>query len=101
MKDESHKYVGPVKSYLLRAVVEKDEDVWRAYVPELESRGAAAWGQTKDQALRNIEEVLHMVVEDLLQRFARKGDPKSKRGEQGVEAAQGTVEMPSKGGARR
>jgi len=56
-----------VKSYLFRVVVEKDEDVWRAFVPELESRGAATWGHTKDDALRNIEEVLQMVVEDLLQ----------------------------------
>ena len=56
-----------MKSYLFRVVVEKDEDVWRAYVPELESRGAATWGHSKDEALRNIEEVLQMVVEDLLQ----------------------------------
>ena len=56
-----------MKSYLFRVVVEKDEDVWRAFVPELESRGAATWGHTKDDALRNIEEVLQMVVEDLLQ----------------------------------
>ncbi len=56
-----------MKSYLFRVVVEKDEDVWRAYVPELESRGAATWGHTRDEALRNIEEVLQMVVEDLLQ----------------------------------
>ncbi len=56
-----------MKSYLFRVVIERDEDVWRAYVPELESRGAATWGQSKDEALRNIEEVLQMVVEDLLQ----------------------------------
>lgn len=56
-----------MKSYLFRVVVEKDEDVWRAYVPELESRGAATWGHTRDEALRNIEEVLQIVVEDLLQ----------------------------------
>ena len=56
-----------MKSYLFRVVVEKEEDVWRAYVPELESRGAATWGHSKDEALRNIEEVLQMVLEDLLQ----------------------------------
>lgn len=56
-----------MKSYLFRVVVEQDEDAWRAYVPELESRGAATWGHSKDEALRNIEEVLQMVVEDLLQ----------------------------------
>lgn len=56
-----------MKSYLFSVVVEKDEDVWRAYAPELESRGAATWGHSRDEALRNIEEVLQMVVEDMLQ----------------------------------
>lgn len=60
-----------MKSYLFRVVVEKDEDVWRAYMPELEARGAATWGHTKDEALRNIEEVLQIVVEDLL----KEGEP--------------------------
>jgi predicted RNase H-like HicB family nuclease len=47
--------------------LEPDEDVWRAYVPELESRGAATWGATKEEALRNIQEVLQMLVEDFLE----------------------------------
>ena len=42
-------------SYVVQVVIEPDEDVWRAYVPELESRGAATWGQTRDEALRNIQ----------------------------------------------
>jgi predicted RNase H-like HicB family nuclease len=70
MVARGHEFLGggwAVKSYLFRVVVEKDEDVWRAWVPELESRGAATWGHTRDEALRNIEEVLQMVVEDLLQ----------------------------------
>lgn len=53
-----------MKSYLFRVVVEKDEDVWRAYVPELEARAAATWSHTRDEALRNIEEVLQIVIED-------------------------------------
>lgn len=56
-----------MKSYLFRVVVEKDEDVWRAYAPELESRGAATWGHSREEALRNIEEVLQMVVEEMLE----------------------------------
>ena len=56
-----------MKSYLLRVVVEPDEDVWRAYVPELESKGAATWGHTRDEALRNIQEVTQLVVEELLE----------------------------------
>jgi predicted RNase H-like HicB family nuclease len=62
-----HKEGTGVKSYVFRIVIEPDEDVWRAYVPELEEKGAATWGHTKDEALRNIQEVAQMVVEDLLE----------------------------------
>ena len=47
--------------------MEPDEDVWRAYVPDLESRGAATWGQTREEALRNIQEVAQMVIEELVE----------------------------------
>jgi len=35
--------------------------------PELEARGAATWGHTPDEALRNIQEVTQMVVEALIE----------------------------------
>ncbi len=54
-----------MKSYIFRVVLEPDEDKWRAYVPELEAKGAATWGDTKEEALRNIQDVVRMVVEDL------------------------------------
>jgi len=56
-----------VKSYVFPVVVEPDEDVWRAYVPELEAKGAATWGNTRDEALKNIQEVAQMVIEELLE----------------------------------
>ncbi len=56
-----------MKSYIFPIVVEPDEDKWRAYVPDLESRGAATWGNTQDEAIRNIQEVAQMVVEELLE----------------------------------
>ena len=56
-----------MKSYVLRVVVEPDEDVWRAYVPELEEKGAATWGHTRDEALRNIQEVTQLVLEELIE----------------------------------
>jgi predicted RNase H-like HicB family nuclease len=55
-----------MKSYLLRVVVEPDEDVWRVSAPALEEKGAATWGHTRDEALRNIQEVTQLVVEELL-----------------------------------
>lgn len=56
-----------MKSYLFPVVVEPDEDVWRAYVPELEAEGAATWGHTREEALRNIQEVMQMIVEEYLE----------------------------------
>ena len=55
-----------VKSYVFSVVLEQDEDVWRAYVPELEEKGAATWGKTKEEALKNIQEVAQMVIEVML-----------------------------------
>jgi predicted RNase H-like HicB family nuclease len=57
-------------SYVVQVVVEPDEDVWRAYVPDLESRGAATWGHTRAEALRNIQEVAQMVIEELIEEQA-------------------------------
>lgn len=54
-----------MQSFVLRVILEQDEDVWRAYVPELEARGAATWGKTQEEALRNIQEVAQMVMEEL------------------------------------
>jgi predicted RNase H-like HicB family nuclease len=57
-----------MKSYLFPVVVERDEDVWRAYVPDLEARGAATWGHTKEEALRDIQDVAQLVIEHILER---------------------------------
>ena len=56
-----------MKSYVFRVVLEPDEDAWRAYIPELEASGAATWGSTREEALRNIREVAQMVIEALLE----------------------------------
>jgi len=56
-----------VKSYVFKVVVEPDDDKWHACVPELESRGAATWGKTREEALQNIQEVAQMVIEEMLE----------------------------------
>ena len=55
-----------MRSYVFKVVVEPDEDKWHARVPQLESKGAATWGNTREEAFRNIEEVTRMVIEDTL-----------------------------------
>lgn len=54
-----------MKSYVYRVVLEEHEGRWHAAVPQLERKGAATWGHTRDEALRNIQEVLQMIVEEL------------------------------------
>ena len=36
-----------MKSYVFRVVLEPDQDAWRAFIPELEAKGAATWGHTR------------------------------------------------------
>jgi predicted RNase H-like HicB family nuclease len=60
-----------VKSYVFRVVLEPDEQAWRAYIPDLEEKGGATWGKTKEEALGNIREVAQMVIESMLE----DGDP--------------------------
>jgi len=60
-----------LKSYIFRVKIEPDEDTWHARVPELEDRGAATWGNSQEEALRNIQEVARMVIEEML----RDGEP--------------------------
>ena len=62
-----HKSKGLMKTYVFDVVIEPDEDGWFAYCPVLESRGAATWGQTKEEAARKIQEVLELVVEGMIE----------------------------------
>ena len=61
-----------MKTYTFKVVVEPDEDAlghpaWHAYCPALESIGAATSGRTRDEALKNISQVVHMIVEESLE----------------------------------
>jgi predicted RNase H-like HicB family nuclease len=55
------------KSYVFAVVVEPDEDRWHAYAPSLVRYGGATWGYTRDEALKHIQEVVEMVVEELIE----------------------------------
>jgi len=56
-----------MKTYLFRVVIEPDEDRWFAYCPILEEKGVATWGYTKEEALKNLEEVLRMTIESMIE----------------------------------
>lgn len=53
------------KTYVFRVVVEPDEERWSAYCPALAKYGAATWGNTREEALRHIREVIELVVDEL------------------------------------
>jgi predicted RNase H-like HicB family nuclease len=54
-----------MKTYTFKIVIEPDEEGWFASCPVLESKGAATWGKTKEEALQYIEEVVRVVVESM------------------------------------
>ena len=54
-----------MKTYEFRVVVAPDEDRWFAYCPVLETKGAATWGYTREEAIKNIREVLQMTLESM------------------------------------
>ena len=56
-----------MKTYDFKVIVEPDEDRWHAYCPALKKQGAATWGHTKEEALKNIQEVVQMIVEELIE----------------------------------
>ncbi len=56
-----------MKTYTFKVIVEPDEDRWYAYCPILESEGATTWGYTKEEALKNIREVVEMVIESMVE----------------------------------
>ena len=53
-----------VKTYVFRVELESDKEGWRAFYPPMEDIGASTWGRTEKEALKNIQEVLSMIVEE-------------------------------------
>jgi len=60
-----------MKTYVFRIVLEPDEERWFACCPVLEERGGATWGYTREEASRNIREVVEMTIQGLIEH----GDP--------------------------
>ena len=64
---------GGMKTYIFKIVLEQDEDFdgnpngWHVYCPALVEQGGSSWGETKEEAVANIREVLEMVVESMVE----------------------------------
>jgi predicted RNase H-like HicB family nuclease len=52
-----------MKSYKLNAVIEKDENGYYAFCPELE--GCCTQGRTLDETMKNIREAMTLYLETL------------------------------------
>ena len=56
-----------MKTYIFRVKIKPDDEGWRAFYPPLEEIGASTWGATREEAIRNIREVLTMILEEFLE----------------------------------
>ena len=54
-----------MKSYSFRVVLEPDGEGWHVFCPALVRLGGATWGKTREEGLKNIQEVIEMIVEEL------------------------------------
>ncbi|MEK7189122.1 MAG: type II toxin-antitoxin system HicB family antitoxin [Patescibacteria group bacterium] len=54
-----------MRSYNFQVVIEPDEDRWFAYCPALKDHAATTWGYTYEEAHKNIQEVVQMIIRGL------------------------------------
>ena len=54
-------------TYTFKVIVEPDGNRWHAYCPALVTAGAATWGYIRQEALRNLQDVVRLVVDSLLE----------------------------------
>ena len=54
-----------MKTYAFKVVGEPDDGGYHAYCPALRHLRAVTQGATEEEAFRNIDEVIHMIVDEL------------------------------------
>jgi predicted RNase H-like HicB family nuclease len=54
-----------MRTYTFKVVVEPDEGGYHAYCPALRQYGAVTQGATTEETLKNINEVIQMIVDEL------------------------------------
>jgi predicted RNase H-like HicB family nuclease len=84
-----------MKTYSFKVVLEPDEDAqgnpaWFAYCPALESVGGATSGRTREEAIRNVNEVVRMIVQE----FIEDGKPLPEGPEDSVEVEEVSQQDP-------
>jgi predicted RNase H-like HicB family nuclease len=62
-----------MKIYNFKVILEPDEDFdgnpsgWHVYCPALKKLGGSTWGETREEALKNMSEVVHMIVQEFME----------------------------------
>lgn len=56
-----------MKTYIFPIRLEESDGAFHVSVPGMEHLGAVTWGRTRDEALRNIQEVVQMIAEEMLE----------------------------------
>ena len=56
-----------MKTYIFKAVIEPDDGRFSAYCPALLFQGASTWGNTREEAIKNLQDVVRMVLESLVE----------------------------------
>ena len=74
-----------MKTYVFRVELEPDDEGWRAFYPPLEEFGASTWGESQEAALKHIQEVLTMIVEERIEA------KQSIQAQESVTVAEGTL----------
>lgn len=54
-----------MKRFRISVVIEKDEDGYFAFAPELQ--GGYAQGESYEEVLENIKDVIHLLIEDKIE----------------------------------
>jgi predicted RNase H-like HicB family nuclease len=79
-----------MKTYAFKVIVEPYYDRWHAYCPALSEWAAATWGDTEEEAYRNIQDVAQMVVEGIIE----EGTPLPTEGAEPLPEPRVTVAVP-------
>ena len=56
-----------MKTYIFKVNLEPDEEGWRVFYTPWENIGASTWGKTKEEALKHIQIVLSMIIEEFIE----------------------------------
>ena len=74
-----------MKTYVFRVELEPDEEGWRVFYSPLEELNASTWGENQEAALKHIQEVLAMIVEERIEA------KEPIQNQESVRAAEGTL----------